>query len=142
MPSYRLIATALSCFGLMAFTASLAQPINEDAMVKAIDAVVAEHQVYATCLSLEPQGLSLVQESWRREVAQAADSLKSLKASPALLIRFVSATDVSRLFDGSMRLSAAVDLCRKNEATVRKFYEFGYTRLAAAVEAAARQSKK
>lgn len=125
----------------MASTVSLAQPLNEEAMVKAIDAVVAEHQVYATCLSLESQGLPLVQESWRREVAQAADSLKSMKASPALLARFVSATDPSRLFDGNMRLSAAMELCRKNEVTVRKFYVFGYTRLAAAVEAAAKQSK-
>lgn len=142
MPLHRFIATAASVSALMASMGSQAQALNEEAAAKAIESVVAEHQLYATCLSLEPSALPLVQESWRRDVAQAADTLKRLKASPGLMARFMVMTDASRLLDDSMRLSAAIALCHKNEATVRKFHEFGQTRLAAALEAVAKRAGK
>ena len=38
--------------------------LNEPSVMRAVDAVVAEHRLYATCLSLTPQLLPLVQENW------------------------------------------------------------------------------
>jgi hypothetical protein len=112
---------------------------NADAVIRATDAVVAEHKVYATCLALDKQGLALVRENWRREVAQAVDVLRDLQPPALFALRFSEAIDFSRLLDGDMKLSAAVEFCHKNEKTTLKFYELGYARLSSAVALAAKQ---
>lgn len=135
---------ALAIVGLAASCAVVAQPsgFNEEAVIRAVDDVVAEHRVYATCLALDGAGLSLVQENWRREVARAVEILKDMNPTAKFVLRFSEATALSRLLDGDMRLSAAMDFCHKNEKTTRKFYEFGYTRLPSAIARAAKQAPR
>ena len=125
-------------------TLGVTQPAAADdsAILQAVEKVVAEHKVYATCLSLEPTSYRIVQENWTREVSQGADALKALKPSPALVARFVAAVDSSRLIDKTMTLSAAMAYCQKNEAQVRVFHEFGFSRLSQAIDAAAKPKKQ
>ena len=132
-------AFTLACLAAPGVTFADSPAFNADAVIRATDAVVAEHRVYATCLALDGQGLALVRENWRREVAQAVDALRDLKSPALFALRFSEATDFSRLLDGDMKLSAAMEFCQKNEKTTRKFYELGYTRLASTVTLAARQ---
>ena len=130
---------AMAC---LSSSAVAAEPttLNEPSIMRAVDAVVAEHRLYATCLSRTPQMLPLVQENWKREVSEAVDALKPLKPSPGFMAKFVAAVDFSNLLDRGMSLSAAIDLCQRNEKVVNKFHEFGYTRLGTAIRKAARGS--
>ena len=41
-----------------------------------------------------------------------------------------------------MTLSAAMTYCQKNEAQVRVFHEFGFSRLAGAIDSAAKPKQK
>lgn len=110
--------------------------------MQAVEKVVAEHKMYATCLSLEPTTYRIVQENWTREVSQGAEALRAIKASPALVARYIAAVDSSRLLDKTMTLSAAMSFCQKNEAQVRKFHEFGFSRLAPAIDTAAKLKQR
>lgn len=135
-PKLHLLLIATAC------TAAHAAAPDETAVMQAVEKVVAEHKVYATCLALEPTTYRIVQENWTREVSQGAEALRALKPSPALVARFVAAVDSSRLIDKTMTLSAAMAYCEKNEAQVRKFHEFGFSRLSQAVDAAAKPKKQ
>jgi hypothetical protein len=115
---------------------------DETEILQAVEKVVAEHRVYATCLSLEPTSYRIVQDNWTREVSQGADALKALKPSPALIARFLAAVDSSRLIDKTMSLSAAMAYCQKNEAQVRVFHEFGFSRLGEAISSAAKSKAR
>jgi hypothetical protein len=115
---------------------------DDAAILQAVEKVVAEHKIYATCLSLEPTSYRIVQENWTQEVSQGADALKALRPSPALVERFAAAVDSSRLIDKTMPLSAAMAYCQKNEAQVRVFHEFGFSRLSQAIDAAAKPKKQ
>ncbi len=121
-----------------AFGTAPAAALDETAVMKAVEKVVAEHKMYATCLSLEPMSFRIVQENWTREVSQGAEALKELKPSPALVARFLAAVDSARLLDKKMTLDLAMAYCRQNEAQVRKFHEFGFSRLSEAIRTAAR----
>ena len=122
--------------------AASAEAFNETAVMQAVEKVVAEHKVYATCLSLEPMSFKIVQENWTREVSQGAEALKSIKPSPALVARYLVAVDSSRLLDKTMTLTAAISYCEKNAAQVMKFHEFGFSRLSEAINTAVKPKQR
>lgn len=119
--------------------AACAAGLNESAVLQAVETVVAEHKAYATCLALDPLSFRLVQDGWKREVMQSAETLKGLNASPAFMLRFVAAVNPDRLIDLGMPLSAAMSYCQKNESQVRKFHEFGFSRLSNVIDRATKQ---
>jgi hypothetical protein len=123
--------------GALLGTANAAAP-DETAIMQAVEKVVAEHKVYATCLSLEPTSFRIVQDNWAREVSQGAEALKALKPSPALVARFLVAVDSARLIDKDATLAVAMAFCQKNAAQVMKFHEFGFSRLSEAIDKAAK----
>lgn len=122
--------------------AARAAGLDETAILQAVEKVVAEHKVYATCHSLDALSLRLVQQNWSREVGQGAEALKALKPSAALVARYLVATDSARLLDKGMTLSAAMAYCEKNHAQVTKFEEFAFSRLAIAIDTAAKLKPK
>jgi hypothetical protein len=133
------IASAtITCVSANGYAADL----DEKAILRTAEKVVAEHRVYATCLSLDSIGYQLVQDSWDREVKRAMEALKELGASLMLTTRFAAAVRSEKLIDGGMSLSAAMTFCKKNEARVSKFYELGFSRLADEVQKAAVERAK
>ena len=126
---------SIAILGVSIGAAQAAAP-DDATLMKAVEKVVAEHKVYATCLSLEPTSYRIVHENWTREVSQGAEALKALNPSPALVARYIAAVDSARLIDKTMTLAAAMAYCEKNAAQVKKFHEFGFSRLSEAINAA------
>lgn len=101
------------------------KPINEAAVLKTIDNVVAEQRVFATCFALEPVGRKVVNDMWVKMVKDARESLASRKPSLKLIAQFEYKTQ-QRLVDERMTLKDAISYCEKNAEIQKKFYTFGY----------------
>lgn len=109
---------------------------DEDKALQLTEAVVAEHRVYATCMSLDKTSLSIVEENWTREIKQAAERLRGEKPSADFIRRFSAAVEFDKLLDKSMTLAAAIDFCHKHDRQVVSFYELGFSRLVDAIDKA------
>ncbi len=132
-----LIAATLAASGFPG--ASYAAGYDESAILQSVEAVVAEHKIYATCFSLDSTAYQIVQENWLREVKQGAETLKGLNPSVAFMARFAYAVNPTRLLDEGMTISAAMAYCQKNEQQARKFHEFGFSHLADAIDQASKR---
>lgn len=113
-----------------------AAEFDEAKALRLTEAVVAEHRIYATCLSLNKISLSIVEENWTREVKQAAERLRGEKPSADFIRRFSAAVEFDKLLDRSMPLAAAIEFCHKHDKQVETFYMLGYSRLADAIDKA------
>ncbi|WP_140635466.1 hypothetical protein [Methylibium rhizosphaerae] len=119
----------------LAASAAFAQApkMDEGALLRATEEVVAEYRVYATCFAINSAALKLAQDQWRQEVKDAIDVLKPMKPTPAFMTKFAAATQFSRLLDPDMKFSAVIDLCHRNEDKLHNFLALSYTRLSAAM---------
>lgn len=107
--------------------------LNEEAVFDSINKIVAEHKIYATCLSLDSTSYQLVLTNWEREVDSAIEKIKSYKPSLTFIAKFKSAVATENLIDKNLSLADAMEYCHKNEEQVKKFYEFGHSRLSDAI---------
>jgi hypothetical protein len=137
---YSLTFMALLATGVQYSNNVYASTFDEGEAIKAVHAVVAEHKIYATCLSLDSQAFNGVREVWRHEVMDAEKVLKTLKPTPAFIVRYTTAIAPSRLLDDSMKLSEAIAYCKQNEKQFQKFYLLGYSRLVTALESATKKT--
>lgn len=124
---------------LLSGTVHASERLDEAAVFAAVEAVVAEHRLYATCLSLDPLGYDTVQKIWELEVQDGLLALTRMKASPVLLARVGRAVSFDSLIDADLSLGEAIRYCHENMEQVRKLDEFGYTRLVNAIEKVALQ---
>lgn len=130
-------ATLLGAIALLPTASNAGSSTNRDEQIlRAVEKVVAEHKIYATCLALDPLSLSLVQEGWNREVRDGADTLKEIGASSDLVARVAMAVAPSRLLDVNMSLSNAIEFCKTNHDQVATYYKLGATKLAPAIRQA------
>src|SRR3989338_4450634 len=125
----------IALLGSAACSAKAAE-FDETKALRLTEEVVAEHRIYATCLSLDKISLSIVEESWAREVKQAVERLRGEKPSADFIRRFSAAVEFDKLLDRSMTLAAAIDLCHTHDRQVETFYILGYSRLADAIDKA------
>lgn len=109
---------------------------DEEIALQLTEAVVAEHRVYATCMSLDKTSLSIVEENWAREIKQAAERLQGEKPSADFVRRFSAAVEFDNLLDRSMTLATAIDLCHTHGRQIETFHELGFSRLVDAIEKA------
>jgi hypothetical protein len=130
----RIGLAAFSLLPALAFAQSSEKRLDETAALRAVDAVVSEHRLYATCLALDGSSHALVNDMWNKEVAQAMDWLKPFKPSLVFLAKFRGKVEPSSLLDRDMALSAAMDLCHKSGKLVSRFYAFEWTPLWRALE--------
>ena len=103
--------------------------------MQAVEALVVEHRIYATCLSLDPLGLALVKDNWQRMYIQATALLLPLQPSPEFVKRFDAASQQSRLLDTHQTLAATQQYCQAHQAEISRFYSFGFGSLAQAIDA-------
>ncbi|RQP23730.1 hypothetical protein [Piscinibacter terrae] len=127
------LALALATTTLSSVAAPDAQPFDEKKAVLALDATVAEYRLYATCLSLVPDTLPLVEKLWQSQVEQATASLNAIGATPTFKAYFLVTTKFTNLLDRSMKLGDAIALCEKNKEAQIRFHSFAYPNLAAAI---------
>ena len=125
----------MALLGSAACSAEAAE-FDEAKALQFTEAVVAEHRIYATCLSLNKISLSIVEENWTREVKQAAERLQGEQPSADFIRRFSAAVEFDKLLDRSMPLAAAIALCHTHDRQVETFYEFGFSRLVDAIDKA------
>ena len=123
---------AAAMFAVSAHSAR-ASAFDEAAVLNAIDKVVAEHRIYATCMSLDKLSHRVVQENWAREIKLGAEALRPLNPSVGFVARYAKAVEPSRLLENDMPLSTAMTYCWANEAQVQKFHVFDFSRLADAI---------
>lgn len=105
------------------------KPINEAAVLKTIDTVMAEQRVFATCFALDPFSRKVVNETWVDMVKASREVLASRKPSIKLIAQFEYKTHPSRLVDDSMSLKDAITFCEKNAEIQKRFFTFGYLNL-------------
>jgi hypothetical protein len=131
------MATLLCALSLHSTTSCASSVAERDERVMhAVEKVVAEYRIYATCLSLDPMALSLVNETWNREVLAGVDALKEIGPSAALAARFATTVAPSQLLDPTMRLSDAIEYCKATRAQVLNFYSLSVSRLAPVIREA------
>jgi hypothetical protein len=143
MPRIRFsIAALFGALALLPAAANAASSTNKDERImRAVEEVVTEHRIYATCLALDPLSLSLVQEGWNREVRDGVDALKEIGASADLAARFATAVAPSQLLDVNMSLSNAIEFCKTNHDRVATYYKLGATKLAPAIRQASGKNR-
>jgi hypothetical protein len=89
-----------------------AAPIDEAAILKAVEAVVADQKTMVTCVALDPEMYKMVLEYWSLEVETGTKALMDLEPSAQLAARFVEAVLPERILpDKNMLLSQASALC-------------------------------
>jgi hypothetical protein len=127
----------------MAAALCLCQPVfaegikfDEEKAMAAVEKVVAEHRIYATCMSLDKMGLALVQQNWKEEVTLATEELRKVKPSATFVLRFAGAVDFSNLLNRSRNFGDAMDYCHTNEKQLRMFDTFEFSHLVTAIESA------
>jgi len=129
-------ATALA-LTLVSAAASAANPkFDEARALQAVNTIVAEHRLYATCMSLDKVSLSIVEENWRREVKQATEAFKDLNPPPTFWPQFNAAVSFDKLLDRNATLGSTMALCHKNDKAVAQFQSFGFSHLRSAAEPA------
>jgi len=131
---YNIFAAAALCLCQPVFAEGI--KFDEEKAMAAVETVVAEHRIYATCLSLDKLSLSIVQENWRREVKLATEELREVKPSAAFLHRFAGAVDFANLLDRSRHLEDAMNYCHANEKLLVNFQTFEFSHLVTAIESA------
>jgi hypothetical protein len=126
MPARAVLAIT---FSLAANGISAAPPLfHEKKAIRALEDFVAEYKLYATCLSLAPDGLSSVKQMRKFQFEKAAENLPRT-ASLYFLTRFSLARS-SDLVNENMKLGDAIKLCEANKEVASKFYSFASTDLA------------
>lgn len=128
--------------GASVASAVQAADVDEAAVLAAVERVVAEHRIYATCLSLEPGSYRLVQDLWAQDVKAASAVLRDARPSVGFVARFAAAVHPSRLIDEDRSLASAIAYCHPHETQLRKFHEYGFSRLATAVADALETTRK
>lgn len=123
---------------LMVGVLSLGQPaacLADDArLLRAAQTVLQEYRIYATCTSLFPGSLELVQEAWNREVRSGADYLKDSDRNTLLLIRYQALVVGGKLYDPQMPLGEAVSLCERNKEALHRYHTFDFLHMATELE--------
>jgi len=126
-------SVALALTTLSSIAAPDSQPFDEKKAIRALDDTVAEYRIYATCLSLIPDTLPLVEKLWQSQVAEASSNLNYLGATPAFKAYFLVTTKFTNLLDRNMKLGDAISLCEKNKEAQYRFHSFGHPNLSAAI---------
>jgi hypothetical protein len=128
-----ILTAALVFTTLSSIAAPDSQPFDEKKAVRALDDTVAEYRIYATCLSLVPDTLPLVEKLWQSQVAEAGANLNSIGATPTFKAYFLVTTKFTNLLDRNMKLGDAITLCERNKEAQLRFHSFGYPNLSAAI---------
>lgn len=123
-------------FGLMALSQPAVSLADDEAVFRAVEAVLAEYRIYATCTALFPGSLELVEELWKREVASGAEALKNAGKNKLLLIRYQALIGGSKLYDPQMSLGEAVSLCERNKEVLIRYHTLDVVRMADEMEKA------
>lgn len=124
------IATWLFVFSLFPTISNAGSSTNKDErIISAVEKVVAEYKIYATCSALNPMFLSIVMEGWDHEVQEGVNALREIDSNGILLANFATAVAPSQLLDPNMRLSDAIEYCKTNHAKIQTFFELGASRL-------------
>ncbi len=121
-------------FGLMALSQPAVSLADDEAVFRAVEAVLAEYRIYATCTALFPGSLELVEELWKREVSSGADALKNAGKNKLLLIRYQALAGGSKLYDPQMPLGEAVSLCERNKEALNRYHTLDVMRMADEME--------
>jgi hypothetical protein len=78
---------------------------------------------------------------WNKSKNEALHDLKSDGATVIFFVKFVLATDNSKILDSDMKLLEAMPYCYKNKKQVQRFYEFGQSHLAQEIYKLRQKSK-
>lgn len=123
-------------FGLIYLSQTAVAVADDEAVLRAAQAVTDEYKVYATCTALFPGGPQLVQELWDREINFGADYLKNTRKNLLLLTRYMVLVGGTKLYDPQMPLGEAVTYCERNQEAMKRYHVFDFLRMAEAMEKA------
>ena len=127
------LLAALTFTTLSGIAASDSPAFDEKRAMRALDDTVAEYRIYATCLSLVPDTLPVVEKLWQSQVTDAAANLNAIGATPTFKAYFLVSTKFTNLLDRNMKLGDAIVLCERNKEAQLRFHSFGYPNLSAAI---------